>query len=182
MTSTVTNTFGPASTTEDVLKGIDLRGKRMLVTGVSAGLGIETARSLAAHGAHVIGAARDFTKAEKATEPVHKHGTDGGGSFELVELDLASLKSVRTCADRLLAKGDPFDVIIANAGVMATPFGHTAERILSTLDFLVALPLILFTLTQPGGCFFEDWIAPFTKSGSPLLRFGSRLAERQVRI
>ena len=44
-----------------------------------------------------------------------------------IELDLASLKSVRACADKLLAKGEPFDVIIANAGVMATPFGHTAD-------------------------------------------------------
>jgi NAD(P)-dependent dehydrogenase (short-subunit alcohol dehydrogenase family) len=45
-----------------------------------------------------------------------------GGSFELVELDLANLKSVRACADQLLARRDTFDVIIANAGVMATPF------------------------------------------------------------
>jgi NAD(P)-dependent dehydrogenase (short-subunit alcohol dehydrogenase family) len=45
----------------------------------------------------------------------------------LVELDLANLKSVRACADRFLAKGELFDVIIANAGVMATPFGHTAD-------------------------------------------------------
>jgi len=50
-----------------------------------------------------------------------------GGSFELFELDLANLKSVRACADALLAKGEPFDVVIANAGVMATPFGHTAD-------------------------------------------------------
>ncbi len=57
--------FGATSTTEDVLSGINLRGKRILVTGVSAGLGVETARSLAAHGAHVVGAARDLGKAEE---------------------------------------------------------------------------------------------------------------------
>ena len=50
-----------------------------------------------------------------------------GGGFELVELDLANLKSVRACAGRLLAQDEPFDVVIANAGVMATPFGHTAD-------------------------------------------------------
>jgi NAD(P)-dependent dehydrogenase (short-subunit alcohol dehydrogenase family) len=127
MASTVTNIFGATSTTEDVLSGIDLRGKRILVTGVSAGLGVETARSLAAHGAHVIGAARDLAKAENATTQVRKDATVGSGSFELIELDLASLKNVRACADGLLAKGESLDAIIANAGVMATPFDHTAD-------------------------------------------------------
>jgi NAD(P)-dependent dehydrogenase (short-subunit alcohol dehydrogenase family) len=125
--STMTNIFGSTSTTEDVLSGIDLRGKRILVTGVSAGIGVETARSLAAHGASVVGAARDLEKARVATEQVRKDAAANGGRCELVELDLASLKSVRACADQLLAKGEPFDVIIANAGVMATPFGHTAD-------------------------------------------------------
>jgi len=123
----MTNKFGATSTTEDVLSGIDLRDKRILITGVSAGLGIETARSLAAHGAHVIGAVRDLAKAENATAQVRKDATVGGGSFELVEFDLASLKNVRACADGLLAKGKSLDAIIANAGVMATPFGHTAD-------------------------------------------------------
>src|SRR5215468_602053 len=119
--------FGATSTAEDVLAGTNLKGKRILVTGVSAGLGVETARSLAAHGAHVVGAARDLAKAEKATAQVRKDAAAGGGSFEVVELDLANLKSVRSCADALLAKGAPFDVVIANAGVMATPFGHTVD-------------------------------------------------------
>src|ERR1700739_1677219 len=110
--------LGAMSTTEDVLTGINLRGKRIFVTGVSAGLGVETARSLAAHGAHVVGAARDLKKAEAATAQVRKDAEAIGGSFELVALDLASLKSVRRCADLLLAKGEPFDVVIANAGVM----------------------------------------------------------------
>jgi NAD(P)-dependent dehydrogenase (short-subunit alcohol dehydrogenase family) len=124
--TTMTNLFGSTSTTEDVLSGIDLRGKRILVTGVSAGIGVETARSLAAHGASVVGAARDLEKARVATEQLRKDAANGG-RCELVELDLASLKSVRACADQLLANGEPFDVIIANAGVMATPFGHTAD-------------------------------------------------------
>src|SRR5580692_3521742 len=123
----MTNVFGATSTTDEVLSGINLQGKRILVTGVSAGLGVETARSLAAHGAHVVGAARDLTKAKPATEQVQKEAADNGGSFELVGLDLANLKSVRACADELVAKGKPFDVVIANAGVMAAPFGHTAD-------------------------------------------------------
>jgi NAD(P)-dependent dehydrogenase (short-subunit alcohol dehydrogenase family) len=125
--TTMTSEFGATSTTEDVLSGIDLRGKRILITGVSAGLGIETARSLAAHGAHVTGTARDLAKAENATAQVRRDATLSGGSFELVELDLASLKNVRACADGLLAKGESLDAIVANAGVMATPFGHTAD-------------------------------------------------------
>ncbi len=119
--------FGATSTTEDVLSGISLRGKRIFVTGVSAGLGVETARSLAAHGAYVVGAARDLKKAEAATAEVRKDAEANGGRFELVALDLASLKSVRACADQLLKKAEPFDVVIANAGVMATPFGNTLD-------------------------------------------------------
>src|SRR5271165_3310696 len=119
--------FGATSTTDDVLSGVNLHGKRILVTGVSAGIGVETARALAAHGAQVVGAARDLVKAEATTAQVRKDAAANGGSFELIALDLASLKSVRACADQLLAKGERFDVIIANAGVMATPFGHTAD-------------------------------------------------------
>ncbi len=119
--------FGERSTTDEVLEGIDLHGKRVLVTGTSAGLGIETARALAAHGADVIGTARDLAKAEAATAPVRDVAKAGGGSFALVELDLASLASVRACADALLADGRMFDIIITNAGVMACPLGRTAE-------------------------------------------------------
>jgi NAD(P)-dependent dehydrogenase (short-subunit alcohol dehydrogenase family) len=119
--------FGATSTTDEVLSGVNLKSKRFLVTGVSAGLGVETARSLVAHGAQVVGAARDLNKAKIATEEVRKNAAANGGSFELVELDLANLKSVRACADQLLTKGEPFDVVIANAGVMATPFGKTAD-------------------------------------------------------
>ena len=121
----MTGPFGATSTTDDVLAGIDLSGKRVLVTGVSAGLGVETARALVAHGAEVVGTARDLAKAKQATAGIQAGGT--GGGLELVELDLASLKSVRACADALVAAGRPFDVVIANAGVMRTPFGHTAD-------------------------------------------------------
>ena len=123
----MTKVWGATSSTDDVLSGIDLYGKRILVTGVSAGIGVETARALAVHGAQVIGAARDLDKAEAATAQVRKDAVANRGSFELVALDLASLKRVRACAERLMDKGEPFDVVIANAGVMATPFGHTVD-------------------------------------------------------
>ncbi len=120
------SSFGAISTTEEVLRGIDLSGKRVLVTGVSAGLGVESARALAAHGAEVIGAARNLSKAQGATEQVRAQAARGG-SLQLVQLDLASLDSVRRGADGLLAAGKSFDVVIANAGVMACPKGATVD-------------------------------------------------------
>jgi NAD(P)-dependent dehydrogenase (short-subunit alcohol dehydrogenase family) len=122
----MTAPFGAESTTDEVLAGVNLSGKRILVTGVSAGLGVETARALASHGAQVVGAARDLDKALGATGEVRAQAANGGG-LELVELDLASLASVRACADALVAAGKPFDVVIANAGVMACPKGATAD-------------------------------------------------------
>jgi NAD(P)-dependent dehydrogenase (short-subunit alcohol dehydrogenase family) len=119
--------FGAKSTTADVLAGAQLKGKRILVTGVSAGLGVETARALVAHGANVVGTVRDLEKAKRATSEVSKAASESGASFEVVELDLANLKSVRAAADKLVADGRLFDVIIANAGVMATPFGKTED-------------------------------------------------------
>ncbi|MFP5077924.1 SDR family NAD(P)-dependent oxidoreductase [Rhizobium sp. YIM 134829] len=123
----MTSSFGATSTADEVLAGIDLTGRRILVTGVSAGLGVETARALVAHGASVVGAARDLAKAETATAGVRAAAAQGHGHFDLVQLDLASLASVRACADHLITDGRPFDVVIANAGVMASPFGKTVD-------------------------------------------------------
>jgi NAD(P)-dependent dehydrogenase (short-subunit alcohol dehydrogenase family) len=119
--------FGAKSTADEVLSGINLKGKRFLITGASSGIGLETARSLVVHGASVVGAVRDLAKAEQATASIRDAASQGGGSLELINLDLASLQSVRACADKLLADGQPFDSIIANAGVMATPFGRTID-------------------------------------------------------
>ena len=162
MASTATKVFGATSTTEDVLAGIGLHGKRILVTGVSAGLGVETARALAAHGANVVGAARDLTKAEAATAQVRTDAAANGGNFELIELDLADLKNVRACADKLLAKGESFDVIIANAGVMATPFGHTADGFETQ-----------FGTNHLGHFVFVNRIAPLIRDGGRLINLSS---------
>ncbi|MFT3809908.1 MAG: SDR family NAD(P)-dependent oxidoreductase [Micropepsaceae bacterium] len=115
----MSKTFGAKTTTDEVLDGVDLTGKRVAVTGVSAGLGVETARALTAHGAKVTGLARDLTKARTATA--------GIPGIELVEMDLASLASVRRASDALNAKGETFDIVINNAGVMACPKGTTAD-------------------------------------------------------
>ena len=121
----MTGIFNALSTANEVLAGIDLRGKRAFVTGVSAGIGVETAYALASRGATVYGAARDLGKAEVALAQVQKDALPSG-IITLVELDLASLESVRACTDQLSAQG-PFDLIVANAGLMAPPLGRTAE-------------------------------------------------------
>ncbi|MFS2005471.1 SDR family NAD(P)-dependent oxidoreductase [Duganella sp. CT11-25] len=123
----MTKQFGATSTADEVLAGVDLKGKRFLMTGASSGIGLETARALAARGAGVVGTVRDPAEAAAATTPVRDAASQGGGSLELITVDLASLQSVRAGADQLLADGRPFDAIIANAGVMATPFGRTAD-------------------------------------------------------
>lgn len=154
-------TFGAKSTTDEVLAGVDLRGKRILVTGVSAGLGVETARTLAAHGATVVGAARDLGKARDATANVRAEAANGG-SLDIIELDLASLKSVRAAADGLLAANKPFDVIIANAGVMATPKGKTADGFETQ-----------FGTNHLGHFVFVNRIASLLKAGGRLVNLSS---------
>jgi NAD(P)-dependent dehydrogenase (short-subunit alcohol dehydrogenase family) len=158
----MTNVFGATSTTDEVLSGVNLQGKRILVTGVSAGIGVETARSLAARGAHVVGAARDLDKAEKATAQVRKDAAANGGRLELIGLDLANLKSVRACADLLVAEEEPFDVVICNAGVMATPFGHTTDGFESQ-----------FGVNHLGHFVLVNRIARLMRSGSRLVNLSS---------
>lgn len=154
--------FGAKSTTEDVLAGVDLQGKRVLVTGVSAGLGVETARALVAHGADVVGAARDLQKAERATAEVREAAKHSGASFEVIELDLASLQSVRAAADKLVRDGRTFDVVIANAGVMATPFGKTVDGFETQ-----------FGTNHVGHFVFVNRIAKLIKDGGRLVNLSS---------
>lgn len=152
--------FGAASTTDDVLEGRDLSGKRVLITGVSAGLGVEAARALAAHGADVVGAARDLDKARRAT--VEAGVAAERGSLELIELDLADLASVRAAADRLVAAGRPFDLVLANAGVMAPPFGRTRDGFETQ-----------FGTNHLGHFVFVNRIAPLLRDGSRVVMLSS---------
>jgi len=119
--------FGAKSTATEVLSGINLQGQRFLITGVSSGIGLETARSLLSKGASVTGTVRDRAKAELVSTELSEAAWEGSGALQLIELDLASLQSVSSCADKLLEAHQLYDVIIANAGVMATPFGQTED-------------------------------------------------------
>jgi NAD(P)-dependent dehydrogenase (short-subunit alcohol dehydrogenase family) len=149
-------TFGAESTADEVLEGIDLSGKRVLITGVSAGLGVETARALAAHGATVVGTARDLAKARRALAQADNP------SVELVEMDLASLASVRKAASDLLARAKPFDVIIANAGVMACPQGKTQDGFETQ-----------FGTNHLGHFVFVNRLVPLLKSGARVVTLSS---------
>jgi len=117
--------FGFETTTDEVLEGIDLTGKRVLVTGASAGLGVETTRALAAHCAEVTMAVRDLGRGTAAMEQVLADVPDA--QLDVRELDLADLASIRAFADGFLEDHAELHVLIANAGVMACPQGTTAD-------------------------------------------------------
>jgi len=117
--------FGHSSTTDDVLAGHDLTGRRIIVTGASTGLGEETARALAAHGASVTLAVRDLGRGNAAAERIR--ATVAGADLEVGEVELGSLASVRAFADDFLGRHSAIDVLINNAGVMACPQGATAD-------------------------------------------------------
>ncbi|HET9649846.1 MAG TPA: oxidoreductase [Microlunatus sp.] len=95
----------------------DQSGRTFLITGGSSGIGLEAARALAGAGARVVIAVRNRAKGEQAAGGI-------GGAVEVAELDLADLASVRAFAERW---DEPVDVLIDNAGVMAVPFGRTAD-------------------------------------------------------
>ena len=116
--------FDATSTTDDVLEGVDLSGRVAAVTGASGGLGLETARALAACGAHVVLAARDASRTEAAATTIREAHPDA--SVESLTLDLADIGSCRAAAVSLLTTHERLDLLINNAGVMCTPFGRTA--------------------------------------------------------
>lgn len=117
--------FDHSSTAEEVLAGVDLTGKHALVTGANTGIGAETARALAARGAAVSLAVRDIAKGEAAADRIRSDHP--GADLRVGTLDLSSLAGVREYADRLQARGEQLDILIANAGVMAIPFGRTLD-------------------------------------------------------
>ena len=118
-------TFNSESTTDDVLDGMDLSGRRFVVTGAASGLGEETTRALAAHGASVLMLARDPAKNDEAAARIRAAVPEAQLWLDVV--DLADLASIRSFAARFLDSGQPIDVLINNAGVMACPFEHTAD-------------------------------------------------------
>ncbi|MFD5828421.1 SDR family NAD(P)-dependent oxidoreductase [Lentzea sp. NPDC060358] len=109
--------FGFSSTAAEVAEGIDFTGKRVVVTGASSGIGVETARALAGIGAEVTLAVRDVDAGEKVARDI-------GGKVEVAPLDLTDLASVDRFARDWTG---PLHVLVANAGVMATPERYTEQ-------------------------------------------------------
>jgi NAD(P)-dependent dehydrogenase (short-subunit alcohol dehydrogenase family) len=196
-------TFDNRSTSDDVLAGMDLSGRHAVITGTTSGLGEESARALAAHGATVTMLARDPAKLDAAVERVRGAVPDADLRSGLV--DLASLTSVRDCAARL---GDaPIDMLLNNAGVMACPLQRTADgfemqfgtnhlgHFLLTLLLLPALsrseaPRVVTTSSAAHGLAdvdlddpnyehtdYEPWVA-YGRSKSANAHFASELARR----
>jgi NAD(P)-dependent dehydrogenase (short-subunit alcohol dehydrogenase family) len=103
----------------------DLTGRTAVVTGANGGLGLETARALAAKGAHVVMAARNQGKAAEAADLIRAESPDA--SLEIVPLDLGSLESVRRAAEQILARHRKIDILVNNAGLMAMPERRTED-------------------------------------------------------
>ena len=134
----------------------DLSSKTALVTGATGGLGYETARMLAEHGARVILAARNPDKGTSALADIRAAAPDADISFEKV--DLGSLRSIAALAERLNRTGEPIDILINNAGVMTPPTRQTTSdgfelqfgtNYLS--HFALTAQLMPLLMARPGG-------------------------------
>ncbi len=118
----ITTPFDISSTAADVVAGIDLHGKRAIVTGGASGIGVETARALAGAGAEVTLAVRDLDAGERVARDIQE--TTHGGTVDVRRLELTDLASV----DAFVADWTgPLDILVNNAGVMATPETYTAQ-------------------------------------------------------
>jgi NAD(P)-dependent dehydrogenase (short-subunit alcohol dehydrogenase family) len=117
--------FGKESTAEAVAEGIDLEGKRALVTGASGGLGAETARVLALRGAAVTLTAREIEKGEAVAAEIRS--ASGNDAIDVMSVELSDPASVRAFAADYLARHSALQLLVNNAGVMGCPLGRTAE-------------------------------------------------------
>ncbi|UAB78135.1 SDR family NAD(P)-dependent oxidoreductase [Erythrobacter sp. SCSIO 43205] len=117
--------FGATTTTDEVLEDKDLSGKTVFITGGSSGLGQETARAMAAKGAHVIIAARNPKQMEEAVAAIKSDVPDA--ELDTLTCDLASLESIKEAGKQANDRFEKIDILINNAGVMACPKMETAD-------------------------------------------------------
>ncbi|KAJ4973468.1 hypothetical protein NE237_006642 [Protea cynaroides] len=119
--------FSSNSTAEEVTQGIDGTGLTAIVTGASSGIGAETARVLALRGVHVVMGVRTVAAGRKVEEEIMKEVPNA--KVDVMELDLSSMASVRKFASDFHSSGLPLNILINNAGVMATPFTLSQDNI-----------------------------------------------------
>ncbi|XP_016189504.1 short-chain dehydrogenase TIC 32, chloroplastic isoform X2 [Arachis ipaensis] len=119
--------FSASSTAEQVTQGIDGHGLTAIVTGATSGLGLETTRVLALRGVHVVMAVRNVESGTKVKETILKEIPSA--KIDVMELDLCSMASVRKFASDYISSERPLNILINNAGVMATPFQLSQDNI-----------------------------------------------------
>src|ERR1700741_1113118 len=129
-TAMSTRTYGPTTTAAEIVRGVDLNGRRAVVTGASSGIGVETARALASSGAEVTLAVRNVDAGRKVADGIAAQLPSDAGTLHVAQLDLADAASV---AGFVRAWTGPLHILVNNAGVMAlpqltrTPSGHEMQ-------------------------------------------------------
>lgn len=140
---------GSKTTAEEALGGRALSGKQAIVTGASSGLGVETSRVLALAGANVVMAVRNLEAGEKVAATLRTSLGANAGKLELALLNLADLDSVRAFATQVLGRNQKIDLLINNAGIMATPFSLAKVGVESQLATNHLGHFLLTTLLKP---------------------------------
>lgn len=140
--------FGHASTAEEVTHGLNLRGQTILITGVSSGLGAESARVLHRRGARILGVARTQATAARACEAWVPDAVP-------LACDLSEPSSVRTCVETIKTLGIKLDVILCNAGIMALPkrelrYGQELQFLTNHIGHFLLVTGLLELLTERG--------------------------------
>ncbi len=138
--------FGYGSTAEDVTRDLDLSGSTILVTGINSGIGFETMRVLALHGARVVAAARTEEKAREASAKVV-------GLTLPVACELTDPASIMACVDLIEAEGLALDAVVCNAGIMAIPrlkqaFGYELQFFNNHVGHFILVTRLLDRLTE----------------------------------
>ncbi|XP_026315434.1 WW domain-containing oxidoreductase isoform X2 [Hyposmocoma kahamanoa] len=142
--------FDGSTTAYQILHGVDLSGKYALITGCNAGIGYETAKSLARHNCNVLFANRDLQATQKAIEDIVQQTNCSEDNLKAIHLDLGSLQSVRKCAMAVKTVfSDHLDMLILNAGVFGLPYMETEDKLERTFQVNHLSHMYLAILLEP---------------------------------
>ncbi|XP_006822216.1 WW domain-containing oxidoreductase-like [Saccoglossus kowalevskii] len=144
----ITQRFDAYSTCKSILLGRDLTGQYVIITGANSGIGFETARSLAIHGAHVVMACRNLKKANAAAKKIRDERPEANLEIEVMLLDLASFRSVQQFAENYKLREWPLNILILNAAVFGLPWQLTEDGIETTFQVNHLSHFYLFQLLK----------------------------------